>query len=539
MTSRTSRVCALVLALFIVGAPAVLADEAASARKKLQKMGHDFTPAEMVSVADSGDAKAVELFLKAGMDPDSRDSSGRTPLLEAADDDNAKLVAMLLKAKASVNLADQDGKTPLFADIHSGQIGANATPLLVAAGASLETVYEDGNTIVHEAVIADQPARLKVLLDAGARVDAPNGKGETPLFLSASYGRSTTPVLIAAKANLNTPNADGTTPLIAAADGGETESVRLLLEAGADVKAKESNTGRTALIAMAGIPRSRMESFHVEESAITAAVEALLASGSDVNARTTYDGKTALLAAAEEGHDGAVAKLIAAKADVNVRSKPDGYTPLMQAAKAGYADVVQRLLAAGADPKIKDRVGRTAAKWSSDHPDVAALLGGKAAPVKKAAAQRVVSAEQKEAAAAKLDELGYRELTEDQFVASAHEGNFEAAQAFLDYGLSVNSKSSIDHATTPLLAASTLSDPALGVFLIKAGADVNAKDENGSTPLIWASQRCGMTDLVKALLDAGANPNAKSAGGASALMMAGAMNCTENVKLLTKAGAKK
>lgn len=46
-------------------------------------------------------------------------------------------------------------------------------------------------------------------------------------------------------------------------------------------------------------------------------------------------------------------------------------------------------------------------------------------------------------------------------------------------------------------------------FLIKRGADVNALDSHGKTPLHWAAG-CGYIDCVKALVKAGADPNIKS-----------------------------
>lgn len=53
--------------------------------------------------------------------------------------------------------------------------------------------------------------------------------------------------------------------------------------------------------------------------------------------------------------------------------------------------------------------------------------------------------------------------------------------------------------------------------LIKAGIDVNFKDENGLTALMWAS--ClGRPDLVNLLLEAGANPNLTSNSLSTAIM---------------------
>lgn len=47
-------------------------------------------------------------------------------------------------------------------------------------------------------------------------------------------------------------------------------------------------------------------------------------------------------------------------------------------------------------------------------------------------------------------------------------------------------------------------------FLLEAGADVNAKDKGGHTPLHWACIT-GRVDVARLLLDHGADPNAREA----------------------------
>ena len=67
------------------------------------------------------------------------------------------------------------------------------------------------------------------------------------------------------------------------------------------------------------------------------------------------------------------------------------------------------------------------------------------------------------------------------------------------------------------------------------GADVNATDERGSTPLLEAA-RYGHEDIARVLIAAGANVNAKDKDGKTALMLAVQGNHDEVVRVLKQAG---
>ena len=74
--------------------------------------------------------------------------------------------------------------------------------------------------------------------------------------------------------------------------------------------------------------------------------------------------------------------------------------------------------------------------------------------------------------------------------------------------------------------------------LIKAGADVNVKDNWGRMSLHFVTYRCDTTVVVQALIEAGADVNAKTANGNTPLWLAQQMKCQENIRLLIQAGAK-
>ena len=73
--------------------------------------------------------------------------------------------------------------------------------------------------------------------------------------------------------------------------------------------------------------------------------------------------------------------------------------------------------------------------------------------------------------------------------------------------------------------------------LIQGGADVNAKNEDGLTPLMLAAQYNSNPKALRALIGAGADVNAKNKDGVTPLMFAAIMNTPEVLKVLLEAGA--
>ena len=67
---------------------------------------------------------------------------------------------------------------------------------------------------------------------------------------------------------------------------------------------------------------------------------------------------------------------------------------------------------------------------------------------------------------------------------------------------------------TPLMA---VTGPDMAAILLKAGADVNAKDTNGVTPLMHAAGSCTNPETIAVLLKAGADIHAKDKLGHTAL----------------------
>lgn len=98
--------------------------------------------------------------------------------------------------------------------------------------------------------------------------------------------------------------------------------------------------------------------------------------------------------------------------------------------------------------------------------------------------------------------------------AAAVQGSVEAIQQHIKAGSDLNEKD--DYGSTPLIVAITFDKVEVARMLIEAGADLEITNNDGSTPLHIAAFLC-RTEIVEALLDNGADKNVKNSRGATAL----------------------
>jgi ankyrin repeat protein len=122
------------------------------------------------------------------------------------------------------------------------------------------------------------------------------------------------------------------TPLIKAAWDGDKEIIKTLLEAGAKVNAKATDSGETALLN--AVSRKHME-----------IVELLLKAGADVSAKNRFDFNALTMAVAANEQDLAALLL---DNGANVETDTSTLTPLMFAANAGNVDMIRFLVKRGA-----------------------------------------------------------------------------------------------------------------------------------------------------------------------------------------------
>ena len=286
--------------------------------------------ASLITAVRSGSRAAIAPLVAANRDlVTAADPAGSTLLHHAAGFGSAETVTMLLDSGADVNAKNRRGSMPLHWAIHD-------------------------------------EAKVRLLLSRGANVNAKQVEGRTPLYQAASMGDGLAIVklLLASGADPNIAIAIGRTPLMAAAGRGDLETMRVLVEAKAQVDVR-NGAGETALILAAGDGDPQ-------------AVRFLLDRGADARARTKRN-ETALGNASTAGNEATVRMLLDHGAEVNVRNVR-GYSPLLLAASSDAIPegVVKMLLAKGADTSFTGDYDETARDVAAKRGDtgVTRQLGG-------------------------------------------------------------------------------------------------------------------------------------------------------------------
>ena len=125
--------------------------------------------------------------------------------------------------------------------------------LLIESGANPNLCSTDGTTALHWAAFSDDSELVKILIEAGARVEAEQPEdGDTSLHVASEHSNLKIVKLLleaGGESALNRFNYVARTPLMWAAEKGNIDIARALIEAGSDVNANdESRIGDTALL---------------------------------------------------------------------------------------------------------------------------------------------------------------------------------------------------------------------------------------------------------------------------------------------------
>lgn len=262
-------------------------------------------------------------------------------------------------------------KVPLVAAVANGDVGQITA--LLAGGANPNDV-DDWVDAVGVAVMTKRVDVLLLLVKAGAK---PHGAGdgtEDPMFLAALGGSADVlNVLLAAPgASVSGPRAQY---VFAAAQFGYADALAALIAGGADPKAAPLDNKGTTPVSVAA------------RNGDAATLKVLVDAGADVE-KSNISGSSPLYLAAQEGHAEAIELLIAAGADVDT-PRDTGATPCFIACVNGHVDALRALIKAGCDvhakvtrrpPGLPHQTAADVAAQNGHQACLTALLAAGAAP---------------------------------------------------------------------------------------------------------------------------------------------------------------
>jgi serine/threonine-protein phosphatase 6 regulatory ankyrin repeat subunit B len=466
-------------------------------------------------VAKEGKVEEVKRLISEGADVNAAEGEdARTPLLFAAKEGHAEIVKLLLASGADVNAAGTYGYTALYYAIFSGD--EETVKVLVSGGIDVNKgpADEEGDysTLVY-AIWEDNAGMVKAILDAGADINIRDEQGCIPLYWAAFTSRKEVfDLILAEKGHPDTVHM--------AAARGDLDRVKVLMEKGSDVNAKDE-FACTPLHWAALADSPAVADFLLAKGAVVDAeertgwtplmnasalpvVELLLAKGADFHSQHGPWGWTKMHIACASGHTEIAKLLISKGVDVNARSSRGRNTALCYAARNNHVDIVELLIKKGADVNVPGYVGETPLAYAQkrEYTEVANILRQHGA-------------------------------TENLHAAVAAD-DIEGAKRLLSKGHDVNSRDSKDR--TPLHLAAGWGPNDMVKFLFTRNADVRAQDNEGYTPLARAARR-QRKEIVELLIKKGSDINVSNNQGLTPLATAKRQGHTGIVELLRKHGA--
>ncbi|MGB2247616.1 MAG: ankyrin repeat domain-containing protein [Alcanivorax sediminis] len=424
----------------------------------------DNTPLSLSIDANRGELAAM--LLNQGANPDHAGQSTFTPLLTSLNSDNLALATLLLEAGADPDrVVDETGRPPIH--VATEKQNLDMVDLLVSHGANLELVYSEGTPLLR-ATMLNQTELAEHLLAKGANAATTNSIGVPALYYALANNRPLAARLLQAGADANaTTLAHSNQSLLEwAVAQNKRDTVILLLEQGATVTdsalhtavsstgidvavtaallatgvnpdgalehpnvaaaAKANHLAALGLLLAAGASPSPLASeqfnpplMYAAENDNVAMIDMLLTAGAEVD-QMSNKGYTSLYQAAYHGKGEALQRLIAAGGDPNSKNGDGPYTPVMSAADNGHKEILLQLITAGADVNVTTTDGYTALYYAagSNHPDLVTMLMAAGANPEQGAGR-------------------YRWTPVHK---AAQEGNYKVLENLLKYGANANAR---------------------------------------------------------------------------------------------------
>ena len=454
------------------------------------------------AVAANCSKEIIEEIINYGGEVNALNKRGRTALLLGCFYRQMDSVKVLLEAGADPAIVDEEGFSCLHAAI-DGYCSKDILQALIDHGALVDAKRKDGTNALLRACTTGQSESVFFLLDAGCHTDAAKPDGNNCLHeaVKGKCSKDTLQYIIEHDMNVNAVNSKGETALLQACESNQGESIKLLLEKGADPNISDTNRYTSLHAAIRGCcTNETLKKIIAHKAYLNAqdmsgatalllacsyrqqgSINVLLEAGSDPHIADNNGVVCLHLAVLGGCSKMIIRKLIGQGTQVNAKNK-DNCTALMLAYSKGNVDAIKILLKAGADPNIADANGDTLSHYA---------VRGNASK--------------------------------------------EVLQNIIDHGADVNVTNN-ENQTALLLACEDGNENAITV-LLKAGADPNIADADGDICLHDAVRRDNSKEVIQAIIDHGADVNATNRDNCTALMFACHKGNEEIINILLKAGA--
>ena len=333
----------------------------------------------------------LERFVELGANVDKPNNRRLTPLLLCLRHDPPMALALI------TGDCDIEGPKGTIRPILANDRYPAVTIALIEAKARIDVTDEKGNTPLHLAVAYDWPNVVSLLTKKGANVNARNARRQTPIHLARCI-QTLDALLRTKQVEINATGDDGESMLLWSVENSSRKMCMRLIKANANVNSSDKSGDSiikkavlrgdakvcSALIARGALVREIDSTgntllHHVQDPSIC---EMLIAAGCPMNVLNRY-GETAVFRAIDYNREGVCLALLKKGGDPQT-GDVFGTTPLHSAYKcntptnAGPTNswAIAPLLKAGANPNTPNRNGRTPIFCVTNPEDVMTLIEG-------------------------------------------------------------------------------------------------------------------------------------------------------------------
>jgi len=252
-----------------------------------------------------------------------------------------KLKELISHFKEFIDSHDAEGNTLLIIAVINVQV--NIVKMLLEEGADVNAPDKGGMTALHYAVMAENEAIVQMLVAKGSYLNGRNDNFETPLSVAvAQRNVNIVNILLHKYANVNISDAFGNTPLHCAATLGFVDIVTALLENGKDVDLDAKNVEEYTPLMLA--IKNKFEDIALQ----------ICAKGANMTIQGS-DNIPPIIVAVQQGYMTLIRHFIKHEVDLNAADGA-GNTPLIYAIDSGHEEIAIELIKEGASTTVDGRI---------------------------------------------------------------------------------------------------------------------------------------------------------------------------------------